>query len=122
MEVFTTDLPYPVKNLSEKTKQLWADLEHEVALKHKFSKDLVNYTDSAIAEILGPKLMWLFKVVDMKELLVFCVEEQELGNNSVPIRKVLEKGAYVIHSYTTPGYIGTNISQDHPHEICSLFS
>lgn len=86
LEVVTTDLVWPVKNHSEKTKEAWEVIENEVLLANP---DLEPYCDKAAHQLLGSLKHKLFKVCDLLDLWLFCQREKECGNNSVEIREII---------------------------------
>ena len=97
MEVFTTDLPYQVKNLNEETKTAWDIIEYE-ARKQAGDMDQFLFTDNGLMSILNPEQYLLLKECDLLELALFCKEEMEMGNTSQDMKVVLERIRNVIDS------------------------
>lgn len=90
MEVFTTDLPYQVKNQNAITKRAWAEIESEAYCK-AHNKGIRNvFSDKDIENTLTPEQYYLLKWCDLLELALFCLEEQAMGNRGHDIRAVLD--------------------------------
>lgn len=90
MEVFTTDLPYQVKNQNAITKRAWAEIESEAYCKAS-NKGIRNvFSDKDIEDILTPEQHLLLKWCDLLELMIFCREEGEMGNLGKDISSVLD--------------------------------
>ena len=87
LEVETTDLLYPIKNLNNKTKEAWGVIEGEV-IKNHFQLD--RYSDKNIKETLTESQFNLFKVCDLLDLWIFAKEEQAIGNSSISIYEVIQ--------------------------------
>jgi 5'-deoxynucleotidase YfbR-like HD superfamily hydrolase len=105
MEVFTVDLPYHVKNLTEKTKQLWADLEKEVFLERASKKSDLVITDYQLEhDLLTVDQFKLFKACDLLELWIFLVEEYEIGNQSIEILRIMEKCEEILQNPSSEFY------------------
>ena len=86
MEVFTTDLPWQVKHLSPKTEEAWSTIER-AAYNHTPCKYL--YSDEQIKNTLTEEQYILFKWCDILELLLFCLEEEKMGNQGSDLRAVI---------------------------------
>ena len=105
MEVFTTDLPYPVKNQNDKTKTAWNIIEEQAMHSLPAIGILGLYTDKDMKTYLNPEQLCLLKWCDMLELVLFCLEERAMGNNGGDISNVLENcenalnSEYFINSY-----------------------
>ena len=84
-EVITSDLPWPVKNFNQLTKDAWNKIEHEVTN----NTELQTYSDSNIKMLLDKEKYALFKYCDIIDLMLFCAEEIEIGNNTRDIKLVL---------------------------------
>lgn len=78
LEAFTNDLPWPIKNLNEKTKECWEKIEHETA---KEFPELALYTDDVMKEVMTEQQFYLFKMCDYLELWLFMKEEMLMGNH-----------------------------------------
>ena len=98
MEVFTADLPYPVKNLNDVTKTAWDMIEEQVVK----SKEVIGVTDlfsdKDIQKYLTPEQLCLLKWCDMLELVLFCLEEKAMGNIGYDLISVLETSNEVLSS------------------------
>lgn len=86
VETVTSDLPYTVKNHSEKTKTLWGELEKDVVNSFPFLK---RYSDEGIKELLSEIQHDLFKVCDLLDLWIFLKEEKSYGNNSFDVNDII---------------------------------
>lgn len=98
MEVFTTDLPYQVKNLNDITKSAWGTIEDQATRSHQAIGVLGLYTDEEIKEFLNAEQLCLLKWCDMLELVLFCLEERAMGNNGRDISNVLENCENILNS------------------------
>lgn len=93
MEVFTADLPYPVKNFNEKTKDAWKVIENEL---YKDSETITEnpylIDDQTISKDLSLGEFHILRWCDIVELLYFCLEEYDMGNSSLEgvIQKCVE--------------------------------
>ena len=83
-ERITSDLPYPIKNFSEQTKQAWRLIENEVCK----GKDVEEFSDENIKKLLTEQQYKLFKAVDILELWIFIWEELHIGNKTAEMYKV----------------------------------
>lgn len=91
VEVLTTDLPYPIKNLNEVTQGAWALIEDQAVSNFKHRHEIEHLTDAGIRASLTEVQFELFKIADMLELWIFCKEEQQLGNHSPQIDNIVVK-------------------------------
>ena len=98
MEVFTTDLPYHVKNLNDVTESAWGMIEDQASRSYMTIGINGLYTDNEIKTFLNPEQYCLFKWCDMLELVLFCLEERAMGNNGRDITNVLENCERVLNS------------------------
>ena len=89
MEVFTTDLPYQVKNLNGSTRKAWDQIEVEAYEHSPYKKYL--YTDEMLKNSLTDEQYLLFRWCDMLELAFFCKEEREMGNSGRDIMEAVER-------------------------------
>jgi len=85
VESVTTDLPWDIKNFSDKTKSAWSEIEKELISVHF---QLEKYSDDNIKNSLNKRQHDLFKTCDVLDLLIFVKEEIDIGNNSDYIKKV----------------------------------
>jgi len=85
VEVVTQDLPWPVKNFNQVTKESWRLIENELIKKHF---QLEKYSDESIKSILTPRQYALLKACDTLDLLIFVKEEKSYGNCSKEILEV----------------------------------
>lgn len=92
VEVVTGDLIYPVKNHSEETKSAWEIIEDSLAKHH----GLDRYSDSSIKENLTKSQYDLFKLCDILDLYVFVRREQQLGNDTQEIKRVIENCVSIV--------------------------
>lgn len=99
LEVFTADLPYPIKNLNDVTKAAWATIEQEAIHANLTVGFLGEYADSSLADGLK-ELHDVFKAADLLELWIFCTEEQVMGNCSVQIEGVCRKCEDLLSTYS----------------------
>lgn len=88
MEVQTADLPYPIKNLNEVTKECWASIESEAA---KAFPEFQKFSDDNIKKLLTPQQFSLFKSCDYVELFLFIHEEILLGNVTPEMIEIYER-------------------------------
>lgn len=89
LEAVTGDLLYPVKNLNEITKKNWEEIEEEVVKRYP---TLSAYSDEALKSNFSNKeLHKVLKCADILDLLLFCKEEQTMGNKSQNLNKVKEE-------------------------------
>ena len=88
LEVFTADLPAPVKHLSPATEEAWAIIEREAVLANRYLGIIGEYSDESIEKGLG-EFFPIFRAADILELWIFCTEEQGLGNCAVKIESVV---------------------------------
>jgi len=80
LESVTGDILYPAKNYDGYTEHLCKELELSLTTKEEGYHYLRWYVDY-IAEQRFDKAKWnLFKAIDLLELMLFCVEEMELGS------------------------------------------
>lgn len=84
MEVYTGDLVYTAKNLNQVTKKAWEDIEEQLLNEHQ---DVI--TDSQIRGVLGDLKFSVFKLADIYDLYIFCLEERDLGNHTESIFEVI---------------------------------
>ncbi len=94
-EVFTGDLPTPVKYANENSKMCYSELENEAV------KQLIDRLPSELrmtySDILKPKtedkeLKILVKAADKLCALIKCIEEEKCGNSDfTSARKTIEK-------------------------------
>jgi len=104
LEVISTDLPHPIKNISPEAKKNWIAIEKEIVKKNfQFEK----YTDDSINTNLTARQFALFKACDVLDLWIFCKEEQEFGNSSKEIQEVILTCESIINSldFTFPRII-----------------
>lgn len=81
LEIFTGDLPYVIKNMSDTAKRSWDTIEAEVTKEVvRQYPSLYSYTDEAIKSSLTESQFRLFKLADMLDLLIYTEEELRLGN------------------------------------------
>lgn len=92
LETISTDLPWPIKNFSDKTKDAWSVIENELINKHF---QLLKYSDENIKKSLNARQFALFKMCDILDLWLFVKEEISIGNNSKQIKEV-EENCYKI--------------------------
>lgn len=95
MEVFTTDLPYPVKHSSKKAEEAWDTIEQSVF--ESLDNPKFVYTDAQIQERLSREQFVLMKLCDLAELAIFCAEEYAMGNTHVS--QVIQNCKNLLHSY-----------------------
>ena len=93
LETISTDLPWPIKNFNDKTKDSWGIIENELISKHF---QLEKYSDENIKKSLNERQYALFKVVDVLDLWIFVKEEISIGNNSKQIKEVEENCIKII--------------------------
>jgi len=97
MEVATTDLPWPVKQLNDTTKECWNTIENEIA---KAYPEFQKYADEEIKNSLTSKQFSLFKSCDYVELFLFIHEEILLGNITSEMIEIYERCTNLIdHSF-----------------------
>ena len=83
LETVTGDMLYPAKNYNKVTRGCSKVLEQELTNEGEEFEYLKEYTDDH-AECFMPKnILQLFKAVDLLELLEFCKEEYQLGNETI---------------------------------------
>jgi len=87
VESITSDLVYPVKNASNKTRECWDIIEEEVLKSHPA---LERYSDKNLKEGMTESQRNLFKACDYLDLWIFLKEEIALGNTSRDIVEMLE--------------------------------
>lgn len=104
MEVFTSDLPYPVKNFNEKTKEAWDLIEREVYEGNK-NRFISMFTDEEIKYRLTEKQFIMMKSCDILDLYLFCLEEKQLGNNSQPILKIIQNCENILYYWNVPSIL-----------------
>jgi 5'-deoxynucleotidase YfbR-like HD superfamily hydrolase len=104
MEVFTADLPYPVKNFNEKTKEAWELIEREVYEGGK-ERFITMMTDEEIKSRLTEKQFILMKSCDILDLYLFCLEERQLGNHSQPILKIINNCEDILNYWNVPSIL-----------------
>lgn len=98
MEVFTADLPYPVKNLNDVTKTAWCMIEEQV-VKSDFTVGVTGlFSDKDICKYLSSEQLCLLKWCDMLELVLFCLEEKAMGNIGYDLISVLKTCNEVLNS------------------------
>lgn len=88
MEVQTADLPYPIKNLNEVTKECWASIESEAA---KAFPEFQKFSDESIKSSLTEEQFKLFKCMDYLDLFLFIHEEILLGNVTSEMVEIYER-------------------------------
>lgn len=82
-ETFTGDLPWVVKNMTAEIEEKWSFIEDAVLQeKAKGYPELEKYSDSNINKTLSAEKLKIFKIADMLDLLLYCCEEKELGNQT----------------------------------------
>lgn len=91
LETETGDLLYPAKHASPYAERSWDIIEQEVLKKHAH---LGWYTDEHFNDQPEKKKVW--QAADMLDLYLFCKEEQQLGNNTHPLRMVIDKAAGIL--------------------------
>lgn len=96
LESITNDLPWPVKNLNEKTKKNWEEIEEEVI---KANPILKNYSDEIIKMTLNKDQFNLFKACDYLELWIFVGEEISLGNCTNDIVIIFDRSRELIREF-----------------------
>jgi len=87
LEVETGDLIYTVKNLNERTKDSWNEIENEVMNNHP---KLADYSDAAVNIRMNGFQHKLFKACDILDLWIFLNEETVLGNKHPNVKKIIE--------------------------------
>lgn len=112
-ETVTSDLPYPLKNLSEETKAAW-DVIEKAAMENSKYQSFRKYSDEEIHAVLGTGLKWwIFKFADMLELAISCAEEVEMGNKSLQVNRVQIKCAEcllkMLNDIPTPHPLGLDL-------------
>lgn len=100
MEIHTGDLRYTAKNLNEKTKRNWEEIEKEIYEDLKSRNEKWIITDDLLKDILTPVQLTLFKKADILELLSFCISEREIGNNSEGIRIVMKNCISILEDFS----------------------
>ena len=88
LETYTCDLSYCVKNLNTTTKDAWGKIESEMVDNLKLDvnsedriKKLGLFTDKELKENMSSDDVYMmFKICDMFELFLFCLEEYKMGN------------------------------------------
>lgn len=85
VETITMDLPWPVKNFNNETKEAWETIEKEIGKEHF---QFEQYSDESIKSNLNPRQFALFKACDTLDLLIFVKEEIEFGNDSKEMLEV----------------------------------
>lgn len=98
LESETSDLPFPIKNFSHKTKEAWNIIESEVITKNY---ELERYSDENIKKGMTPVQFDLFKACDILDLLIFVREEISIGNKSKDILHVEENCIKILDSIET---------------------
>ena len=94
LETITSDLPYPVKNLSDKTKTAWKIIEEEVADGYVMATSddsMYWFLDNSIKKVLGEEKHKLFKICDLYELFEFVSEEIEMGNKTKDMVEIQQR-------------------------------
>lgn len=81
LETLTSDLIDPVKGFSQKTRDAWNVIEAEIVSQSQ-DQYLHLISDKELEEELSEPIYRLMKECDRLELLMFCVEEAELGNRT----------------------------------------
>lgn len=99
LETISGDMPYPAKNLNEKTKYHWERIESEIADAHP---EMRPYTDHRIEQVMTPGQFDLFKACDLLELWIFIREEQEMGNLNDELNRVRIKCENIVTDFAFP--------------------
>lgn len=79
-ESATGDLNSLTKYKSLKTQRAWLTIENE-----SVPKGLKEYIESNLERSLGPIGTDLFKLSDWLDALMYCLEEREMGNNTLGV-------------------------------------
>jgi 5'-deoxynucleotidase YfbR-like HD superfamily hydrolase len=98
MEVLTSDLPYPVKNFNDTVKQAWDLIEEELYQGNK-DRFITMLTDEEIKRRLTEEEFRLMKSCDILDLYLFCLEERQLGNHSLPILRIIDNCVQILEYY-----------------------
>ncbi len=87
VETITLDLPHPIKNLNEETKASWNIIEEHCV--KELAPELTPYTDYNLKKRFTERQYEIFKLCDLLDLWMYCIEEQECGNMSTEIQDVV---------------------------------
>ena len=99
VEVISADLPWPIKNFNDKTKEAWNIIEEEVIKKHF---QLEKYSDENLKKGMTTLQYSLFKACDILDLYIFVKEEISLGNKAVFIKEVEKNCQEILGSLEFP--------------------
>lgn len=91
LETQTGDLIWSVKHFSDKTLQAWDVIEDEIL--DEFPE--LKYTDNLQLDSVKHRL---FKACDNLDLWIFCMQEQEFGNDSRAIRDIISNCEMLIEN------------------------
>ena len=95
VETISSDLPWPIKNFSDKTKEAWGVIEEEVIKEHF---QLERYSDENLKKGMTNLQYSLFKACDILDLYIFVKEEIQLGNNTLFIKEVKKNCETILNS------------------------
>jgi len=88
LESVTGDLLRPVKNFNEEVHKLWALIEDQLMYSEEYS--FLGWYKEGTRKLETSEKHWkLFMICDVLELLIFCNEEQLLGNITPDISTVI---------------------------------